>query len=109
MHLAMTDMFLKKKGYIEPPTFIDLFGKNERIETPEVIYIGKLDMDFVNSIVNNDWTKEGCQYPNVKEGVVIKRSTLMKGQRLPMCKVKTNWWIEKLHATVPKEKWKELE
>ena len=66
-------------------------------------------MDFVNSIVNNDWTKEGCQYPNVKEGVVIKRSTLMKGQRLPMCKVKTNWWIEKLHATVPKEKWKELE
>lgn len=109
MHLAMTDMFLKKKGYIEPPTFIDLFGKDDRIETPEVIYIGKLDMDFVNSIVNNDWTKEGCQYPNVKEGVVIKRSTLMKGQRLPMCKVKTNWWIEKLHATVPKEKWKELE
>jgi hypothetical protein len=45
----------------------------------------------------------------VKEGVVCRRTTLMKGQRLPMCKVKTNWWIEKLHATVPKEKWKELE
>ena len=66
-------------------------------------------MDFVNSIVNNDWTQEGCQYPNVKEGVVIKRSTLMKGQRLPMCKVKTNWWINKLHANFSEEECKMLE
>ena len=65
--------------------------------------------DFVNSIINNDWTQEGCQYPNVKEGVVIKRSTLMKGQRLPMCKVKTNWWINKLHANFSEEECKRLE
>ena len=109
MHLAMTDMFLKKKGYIEPNDFIDIFCEDYRIETPDVIYIGKLDMDFVNSIVNNDWTQEGCQYPNVKEGVVIKRSTLMKGQRLPMCKVKTNWWINKLHANFSEEECKILE
>lgn len=109
MHLAMTDMFLKKKGYIEPNDFIDIFCEDYRIETPDVIYIGKLDMDFVNSIVNNDWTQEGCQYPNVKEGVVIKRSTLMKGQRLPMCKVKTNWWINKLHANFSEEECKMLE
>ena len=109
MHLAMTDMFLKKKGYIEPNDFIDIFCKDERIETPDVIYIGKLDMDFINSIVNNDWTQEGCKYPNVKEGVVIKRSTLMKGQKLPMCKVKTNWWINKLHANFSEEECKRLE
>ena len=109
MHLAMTDMFLKKKGYIEPNDFIDIFCEDYRIETPDVIYIGKLDMDFVNSIINNDWTQEGCQYPNVKEGVVIKRSTLMKGQRLPMCKVKTNWWITKLHANFSEEECKILE
>ena len=109
MHLAMTDMFLKKKGYIEPNDFIDIFCEDYRIETPDVIYIGKLDMDFVNSIINNDWTQEGCQYPNVKEGVVIKRSTLMKGQRLPMCKVKTNWWINKLHANFSEEECKILE
>ena len=109
MHLAMTDMFLKKKGYIEPNDFIDIFCEDYRIETPDVIYIGKLDMDFVNSIINNDWTQEGCQYPNVKEGVVIKRSTLMKGQRLPMCKVKTNWWINKLHANFSEEECKMLE
>ena len=106
MHLALIDAFLKKKGYIEPNNFIDIFCKDERIETPDVIYIGKLDMDFVNSIVNNDWTQEGCQYPNVKEGVVIKRSTLMKGQRLPMCKIKTNWWLNKLHTNFSEEECK---
>ena len=99
----------EKKGYIEPNTFVDLFCKDDRVLTPEVIYIGKLDMDFVNSIVKNDWTKEGCQYPNIKEGVVIKRSTLMKGQRLPMCKVKTIWWLEQLHSRFPKEMWDKLE
>ena len=109
MHLALIDVFLKKKGYIEPNEFIDLFCEDDRIETPEVIYIGKLDMDFVNSIMENDWTEEGCRYPNVKEGVVIKRSTLLKGQRLPMCKVKTKWWLEQLHNRFPKEMWKELE
>lgn len=109
LRLALIDVFLKKKGYIEPNTFVDLFCKDDRVLTPEVIYVGKLDMDFVNSIVKNDWTKEGCQYPNVKEGVVIKRSTLMKGQRLPMCKVKTIWWLEQLHNRFPKEMWKELE
>lgn len=109
LRLALIDVFLKKKGYIEPNDFIELFCEDDRVLTPEVIYIGKLNMDFVSSIENNDWTKEGCQYPSVKEGVVIKRSTLMKGQRLPMCKVKTKWWLEKLHSNFPEEKWKELE
>ena len=109
LRLALIDVFLKKKGYIEPNTFIDLFCEDDRIETPEVIYIGKLDMDFVNSIMENDWTEEGCRYPNVKEGVVIKRSTLLKGQRLPMCKVKTKWWLEQLHNRFPKEMWDKLE
>ena len=66
-------------------------------------------MDFINSINNNDWTEEGCQYPNIKEGVVIKRSTLMSGQRLPMCKTKTKWWLNKLHSSYPEDMWKKLE
>ena len=70
LRLALIDVFLKKKGYVEPNEFIDLF---------------------------------------FKEGVVIKRSTLLKGQRLPMCKVKTKWWLEQLHSRFPKEMWKELE
>jgi len=109
MHLALIDVFIKKKGYIEPKTFIELFYNNPHIETPTVVFEGRLNMDFINSIVNNDWTKEDCQYPNIKEGVVIKRSTLMKGQRLPMCKVKTIWWLNKLHNEYPQDRWEELE
>ena len=108
MHLALIDVFIKKKGYIEPNTFIEVFyGKG--VEVPEVIFKGKLDMNFVNSIVNNDWTNDDCQHPRVKEGVVIKRTTLLKGQRLPMCKVKTRWWLDKLHNSFSEEMWELLE
>lgn len=33
---------------------------------------------------------------------------MLKGQRLPMVKVKTNWWINKLKEKYPNN-WKELE
>lgn len=109
MHLALIDVFLKKKGYIEPNNFIDIFCKDERVETPEIVFIGKLDNNFVKAINDNDWTDNECQFPTVKEGVVIKRSTLMKGQRLPMCKTKTKWWLNKLHANFSEEDCKRLE
>lgn len=109
MKMALTDIFIHKKGYIEPKDFIEIFCEDDRVPTPDVVYSGKLDMDFVNSIGANDWTKEGAQYPNVKEGVVIKRSTRLPGQRLPMCKVKTKWWLEKLHVTFTEEECKLLE
>lgn len=109
LHLALIDVFLKKKGYIEPKDFISLFCEDKRIITPEIIYIGKLNNDFVSSIENNDWTENDCKYPMVKEGVVCKRSTLMKGQRLPMTKIKTKWWINKLHANFNEEDCKKLE
>lgn len=32
----------------------------------------------------------------------------MKGQRLPMAKVKTNWWVNKLKEKYP-DSWKEME
>lgn len=109
MHLALIDVHLKKKGYIEPKDFYDIFVKDGRIETPELIYKGKLTQDFIDSIVNNDWTKEGCKYPTVKEGVVIRRSTRLKGQRMPMCKAKTVWWLNKLHERFSDEECKRLE
>ena len=109
MHLALTDVFMKKRGYIEPKDFIEIFCEDDRVETPDIIFSGKLNMDFINSITDNDWTEDGARYPNIKEGVVIKRSTRLPGQRLPMCKVKTKWWLNKLHNTFPEDKWKELE
>lgn len=108
LKLTLIDVFLKKKGYIEPKYFWKLFNGYDDIAMPELIYQGKLTKDFINEINNNDWTKPDCKYPSVKEGVVCKRSTLMKGQRLPKVKVKTNWWLNKLKSTYP-ERWKELE
>lgn len=97
----------KKKGYLEPKTFYELFD-NTGIKLPEIIYKGSLTQEFIQSINENDWTKPDCLYPTVKEGVVCKRTTMLKGQRLPMVKVKTNWWINKLKEKYPNN-WKELE
>lgn len=106
LKLSLIDIFLKKKGYIEPKTFYKLF--KDSVELPELIYQGKLTKEFITSINKNDWTNINCEYPQVKEGVVCKRSTLMKGQKLPKVKIKTDWWLNKLKSTYP-EQWKELE
>ena len=109
MHLALIDVFLKKKGYIEPKTFVELFGNNPLIELPEVIYRGKLTKDLVDDIWNNKVGEPDAKYPSVKEGVVCKRSTQLKGQRLPKVKFKTEWWINKLHSTYDEKQWASLE
>ena len=109
MHLALIDVNVKKKGYIEPKTFYELFYGIDGLEVPELIFRGKLTKEFISSINNNDWTKENCQYPHVKEGVVCRRSTQLKGQKMPKVKIKTNWWLNKLHSDYPENKWKELE
>lgn len=103
LKLALIDVFIKKKGYIEPKLFDKFFCQDNRIETPDIIYKGILNKEFIDSIINNDWTNDNCQYPNVKEGVVVKRSTLLKGQRLPMCKIKTTWWLTELHNRFTEE------
>ena len=108
MRLALIDVFLKKKGYIEPKEYERMF-RNTPIELPELIYTGPLNSEIIEKIKNNDWTQEGCEFPTVKEGVVFKRSTLLKGQRRPSVKVKTKWWLEKLHSMYTEEECKKLE
>ncbi len=108
MRLALIDVFLKKKGYMEPREYYNLF-ENSGIEIPELIYAGPLISDIVEKIQNNDWTQPDAEFPDVKEGVVFKRSTLMKGQRRPSVKVKTKWWLEKLHSLYSEEECKKLE
>lgn len=109
LKLYLIDLFLKKKGYIEPKPYYDIFCENEIIDTPELIYKGVLTNEFVNEIWENDWTKEGCKYPMVKEGVVCRSSHLLKGQRMPKVKFKTKWWIDRLHELYTEEECKELE
>lgn len=108
MHLALTDVFIKKKGYIEPREYERMF-RNSGVEVPELIYQGVLNADIINSIIDNDWTEDCCGWPTVKEGVVFKRSTLLPGQRRPSVKVKTRWWLNKLHSMYSEEECKILE
>jgi hypothetical protein len=108
MHLALIDVFLKKKGYMEPKYYYELFNESG-VELPELIYRGPFNKDIIERIQNNDWTSENPEFPNVKEGVVFKRSTMMKGQRRPSVKVKTNWWINKLYSMYSEEECKILE
>ena len=108
MHLALIDVFLKKKGYMKPVDYFDLFF-NTNIEIPELIYTGTLNSVIIEAIQNNDWTQPDAKLPTVKEGVVFKRSTLLKGQRRPSVKVKTKWWLDKLHSMYTEEECKKLE
>ena len=108
LYLYLIDVFLKKKGYIEPKVYYELFSNNN-ILMPELIYTGVLDNRIIELIQNNDWTSPNALYPTVKEGVVFKRSTLLKGQRRPSVKVKTKWWLEKLHSMYSEEECKKLE
>jgi len=107
--LALIDVNIKKKGYIEPKQFYEMFSGVDGLEIPDLIYRGKLNKEFIDSIYNNDWNNPDCQYPFVKEGVVCRRSTLLKGQRMPKVKIKTKWWLDKIHEKFSSDLWKELE
>ena len=108
MHLALIDVFLKKKGYIEPKDY-EMCFRNCGIELPDLIYSGPLNTEIVEKIQGNDWTQPDCWNSKVHEGVVFKRTTLLKGQRRPSVKVKTKWWLEKLHSMYSEEECKKLE
>lgn len=108
MHLALIDVFLKKKGYMEPGTYYQLF-KDQGIELPELVYRDVLNKNIISDIQNNDWTEPNAILPTVKEGVVFKRSTMLKGQRRPSVKVKTRWWMTELHKKYTEEECKKLE
>ena len=108
MRLALIDVFLKKKGYMEPKDYYQIFN-DHGVELPELVYTGPLSSEIIEKVRENDWTQEGADFPNVKEGVVFKRSTMMKGQRRPSVKVKTKWWLNKLHSMYTEEECKLLE
>lgn len=108
MHLALIDVFLKKRGYIEPKSY-EMCFRNCGIELPDLIYSGPLNIDIIERVQKNDWTMSDCWNPNVHEGVVFKRTTLMKGQRRPSVKVKTKWWLDTLHSLYTEEECKKLE
>ena len=114
---GIIDVNIKKKGYIDPKSFYEIFSLNPDIETPKLIYKGKLDQDFIDYIYNypveehlaNPGINEKEPCDKLIEGVVARRSTPLKGQRMPKVKIKTKWWLDKIHTKFSEDKWKELE
>jgi len=100
--LILIDVFRQKKGFLIPHDFISLF-EDSQIKAAEVIYEGKLNKTFIKDISENVWNLPNAKFPTVKEGVVCKNKSLLKGQRLPMCKIKTSWWLDKLKAEHPED------
>jgi len=90
--LILFDVWIYKKGLIDPKTFIKIFNK---IKKAEIIYSGNLNKEFIQDI------KHG-KYP-VTEGVVCKGG---KEKGLWMRKIKTDAYIQKLKDTFH-SKWKQ--
>ena len=109
LKLYLIDVYIKKKGYIELRPLEELFYSHKEILSPELIFRGKLTKEFIKDIQENDWTQPDCKYPMVKEGVVCRRTTLLKGQRLPKVKFKTKWWLAELYNKYDEQTAKELE
>jgi len=87
--VILFDIWIYKVGMIGPREFLNNFG---HLHIPDVIYEGKLNVEFARSVKRNDY--------NLKEGVICKWGKTGKWKKdLWMCKIKTNPYIEKLKAT----------
>lgn len=80
--VILLDVDIFKKGFISPRQFIKLFRD---IEIPNIILDGNFNKEFIEKIRNNEF--------NLSEGVVVKA---VEKSKIPMTKVKTLAWIERL-------------
>lgn len=81
LNLVLFDIWLYKKGFVEPNEFIKQF---EKFGIPKVISRGVLDADFVKSIKENT---------ELSEGVICKG---LHNKDVWMCKIKTRKWLDRL-------------
>jgi len=77
--LKLLDVFLFKKGFIPPKTFVKMFEGKDYF--PEIIYEGNLNKQFIMDVRDS-------KYP-VDEGVICKGDDFM-------VKIKTHAYFEKL-------------
>ena len=99
--IILIDVFLKRKNFVDPNSFLDIFENHSIIKIPKVIYEGDLTISFINSIRDNNYTENNCLYPDVKEGVVCKGIERLKNNQILMTKVKTKLWLNKLKGLYP--------
>ena len=84
--VTLFDVNVSRKGFILPKDFIKMFAD---IDTAPLLYRGKANSDFVESVKNR--TLEGMTY----EGVVCKGG-YDKKNRLLSFKLKSDAWLQEL-------------
>jgi len=92
MRATLIDVFVYKKGYMLPSEFVKLFCGNTLIDTPDILYRGNPNKDFLRSVKDN--TLPGI----TSEGVVCKGLPTKRGYPTTMFKVKTDSWLERVKA-----------
>lgn len=95
MDVVLFDLDVYKKGLLPPERFLDLA---QGLDTPRLLYRGRIDDDFVESVRLN--TLPGI----TAEGVVGKGPFLQKEGGPIQFKIKTLAWLDKLrHYCGPDE------
>lgn len=98
-YVALIDVSLYKKGFMNPGDFIKSFMK---VPKAPLLYHGNCNSDFINAV------KTGTLNNMTFEGVVCK-ATRAKASHPPiMFKIKNQAWIDKLKATVPADQFEAL-
>lgn len=87
--VTLFDVDVSKQGILEPREFLKLF---KHLDIPNVVYEGNLNMDFMREVRYESYAIEGLTF----EGVVCKASRQRKWDLVPMCKIKTRFWLDRV-------------
>lgn len=85
--VVLIDLNIYKKGFLPPKEFMNLF-ENSNIEIPKLLYVGKPNQDFFESVWNG--TLKGMTF----EGVIGKR--MIGKNSHDYFKTKNKAWLDKL-------------
>lgn len=80
LDVVLFDIWIYKKDWIHPQTFIDEFG---HLGIPNLVYKGKLTDEFISDIQENKF--------NLKEGVIAKGDKFM-------VKIKSKHWLNRVKS-----------
>lgn len=82
------DVWVDKKGFIEPKDFIKMF--EGKVDTPEMVYHGYVDQDILDQV------NDGILYGMSFEGVVCKAANSKNKGETIMFKIKSRSWYDKV-------------
>jgi len=94
--VALIDVWIEKKGMVDPKDFIQMF-ESEEIKLPKLLHYGSIDSEFINQVKTS--TLEGMTF----EGVICKAKKPAKQHYCPAVKIKSTAWLEKLKGICSSE------